>query len=53
MINQSSIVLSGKIGEGVDKVSNIPIPDIPKPEELLNSTIIGEASNCFVTDTVY
>ncbi len=46
-------VLTGKVGECVDKVSDIPIPDIvsTKPVEVFNSTIIGESSHCFVTDT--
>jgi hypothetical protein len=41
------------IGECVDKVSDIPIPDIvsTKQAEVFNSTIIGESSHCFVTDT--
>lgn len=46
-------VLTGKVGECVDKVSDIPIPDIinNKQAEVLNSTIIGESSHCLVTDT--
>lgn len=43
-------VLTGKIGDCVDKVSDITVPDIAINEQI-NSTVIGESSNCLIADT--